>query len=251
MAPCAPSTAAGGGLHIGAPWTPALVPHGDTKSVPPGPALWDAVEVCEMGHPRNKRMGNATPSPPSAPRWCHGVGRAQNHPRVPRSPRQGPAGCSHGHGGGGSAALSALAANTKSIGHVPAPAGPSAEGSSQGWGRRRGGSARGGGRAVPSQSPPRRCLHPAGAVPRGGPRAVLPPSMLAVVAGLRAAGVQSAAVLTEGKSSRLWPMEAEGWGQEGDRAHRHGDGGSEVMGRGWGGDGKRRSATGWSCPGRP
>lgn len=154
MALCAPSTAAGGGLHSGAPWTPALVPHGDTKSVPPGPALWDAVEVCEMGHPRNKRMGNATPSPPSAPRWCHGVGRAQNHPRVPRSPRQGPAGCSHGHGGGGSAALSALAANTKSIGHVPAPAGPSAEGSSQGWGRRRGGSARGGGRAVPSQSPP-------------------------------------------------------------------------------------------------
>lgn len=102
-----------------------------------------------------------------------------------------------------------------------------------------------------AKAPPRRCLHPAGAVPRGGPRAVLPPSVLAVVAGLRAAGAQSAAVLTEGKSSRLWPMEAEGWGQEGDRAHRRGDGGSEVMGRGWGGDVKRRSATGWSCPGRP
>lgn len=152
--------------------------------------------------------------------------RAQNHRRVSCSPSQGPAGCSHGHGGGGSAALSALAANTKSIGHVPAPAGPSAEGSSQGRGRRRGGSARGGGRAVPSQSPPRRCLCPVGAVPGGGAGAALTPSMLAVVAGLWAAGVQSAAVLTEGESSRLWPMEAEGWGRKGDR---HGD--SEVMRR--------------------
>lgn len=45
MAPCALSTAAGGGLHNGAPRTPALIPHGGTRSVPPGPALWDAVEM--------------------------------------------------------------------------------------------------------------------------------------------------------------------------------------------------------------
>ena len=97
-APRALSTAAGGGLHNGAPRTPVLIPHGGTRSVPPGPALWDAVEMCEMDHPGTRRWEMSLCHHPVPPAGVMERGEHRTIPERPAAPTRARPGAHMGTG---------------------------------------------------------------------------------------------------------------------------------------------------------